>query len=147
MVRATERSWDFETSRGGICSCQVTPEGKMRERILIWGAKKWQRWEGAFSSSEMGQEARGLGGQAKRLRETYPPSPSAVQGDTHLQKSHLFFPAQKAGVTPLWEAGVSGEEFEKDPQKRPLLGQTFFQRLSRGVCTSQLEVGLWSSTN
>lgn len=66
------------------------------------------------------------------LRQSYTPHP---QSKTHLQKSCLFFPAQKRGVTPRWEGCVQVESLERTPppQERPLLGQAFFQRLSRVV--------------
>lgn len=58
------------------------------------------------------------GKPGKVLSETYP-LPIAVQGDTHLQKSHLFSPVQKPAVAPCWGVGVQVKNLQRAPKRDP----------------------------
>lgn len=86
------------------------------------------------------------GRQASAKAILYPPPPEQNSPPKILP----LLSSAEAGSDAQLGRMCSGGEFGKDPpQERPLLGQAFFQRLSRVVNTgtSQLEVGLWSSTN
>lgn len=122
-----KRNWDFETSSGNLFLPGDTPRQKAGECILISTVKNSISGKGYSAGPSWGGEARGpLPGQVRS--RTYP-SPIAVQGDTHLQKSHLFFPTQKPAVVPCAGVGVQVKSLPRAPKRDP-----FKAKPSSNVC-------------